>query len=198
MDKQAGREQLMRGQNEIQAKGGGAAAGITSRTSLKTTPVAGKPFAAAKASLKFERHFTRDAHARGNQPLDAAEVPYVKASSKIKDTDGKTVFEMKDVEVPAAWTQLAVDILVSKYFRKAGVPGTGHETSVRQVVRRIAHTLRVAGEQGGYFRGENAQVFEDELSHLLITQKGAFNSPVWFNLGLYAEYGIEGSGGNFA
>jgi ribonucleoside-diphosphate reductase alpha chain len=109
------------------------------------------------------------------------------------------VFSLEDAEVPENWSQLATDILISKYFRKAGVPGSGHETSVRQVVRRIAHTLRVEGERlGGYFADkEEADVFEAELVHLLVTQKGAFNSPVWFNLGLWHEYGIEGSGGAF-
>ena len=143
-------------------------------------------------SIAMNRRFTT----AGINPLD--EVRYVKANSKIKDTDGQTVFELKDVEVPADWSQLAIDILVSKYFRKAGVPGTGHEVSVRQVVKRLAHTLRDAGEASGYFNKEDADTFEAELSHILIHQKGAFNSPVWFNLGLFHEYGIEGSGGNFA
>ncbi|MFN7684489.1 MAG: vitamin B12-dependent ribonucleotide reductase [Oligoflexia bacterium] len=143
-------------------------------------------------TVAMKRHFTE----AGKNPLDA--VAYVKSSSKIKDTDGRTVFEMKDVEVPADWSQLAVDILVSKYFRKAGVPDTGHETSVRQVVGRVAHTLRVEGEKAGYFSDSDAQAFEDELSYLLIHQMGAFNSPVWFNCGLYHAYGIEGSGGNYA
>ncbi|MDR3607813.1 MAG: vitamin B12-dependent ribonucleotide reductase, partial [Oligoflexia bacterium] len=162
-------------------------------TTLKTRPVS-----AAKASTKanpvaIEPFFTRGI---AGDPLDA--VQYVKSSAKIKDTDGRTVFAMKDVEVPAAWSQLAVDILVSKYFRKAGVPGTGHETSVRQVVRRVAHTIRTQGEKMGYFSAADAEVFEKELSYLLVNQFGAFNSPVWFNLGLYHEYGISGSGGNFA
>ncbi len=159
----------------------------SSGVTLKTTPVGGR----AQKSLVIDRFFTK----AGTDVL--AEISYAKASSKIKDTDGKTVFEMKDVEVPADWSQLAVDILVSKYFRKAGVPGTGHEVSVKQVIRRIARTIRKFGELNGYFDATNAQTFEDELSFLLITQRGAFNSPVWFNLGLYAEYGIEGSGGNF-
>jgi len=79
-----------------------------------------------------------------------------------------------------------------------GAPTT-HETSARQVVYRIAHTIRKAGETlNGYFKTpEDAQVFEDELLHLMITQRGAFNSPVWFNCGLYHEYGISGSGGNW-
>ncbi len=119
----------------------------------------------------------------------------------ISNPDGSTVFAMENIEVPASWSQLATDIVVSKYFRKAGVPGTpGHETSVRQVVRRLAHTLRVSGEQqGGYFAtSEDAETFEAELSYMLVHQIGAFNSPVWFNCGLYHEYGIQGSGGSFA
>jgi ribonucleoside-diphosphate reductase alpha chain len=146
---------------------------------------------AQQDTLSISRRFTVD----GQNPMDAVE--YRKASSKIKDTDGRTVFEMKDVEVPAAWSQLAIDILVSKYFRKAGVPGTNHETSVRQVVRRVARTIRTEGEKAGYFSSADAQSFEDELSFLLIHQFGAFNSPVWFNCGLHHEYGIDGSGGNF-
>jgi ribonucleoside-diphosphate reductase alpha chain len=137
------------------------------------------------------RHFSR----AGIDPLD--KVNYVRTNSRITEPDGSLVFEMKDVEVPAAWSQLAVDILVSKYFRKAGVPGTGHEVSVRQVVSRIADTLAQAGEARGYFSAAQAAVFRDELAALLIDQYGAFNSPVWFNLGLYHKYGIAGSGGNF-
>ncbi|MBS1962018.1 MAG: vitamin B12-dependent ribonucleotide reductase [Bdellovibrionales bacterium] len=159
---------------------------------LKTRPVAETMGERVKkAPIRMDRFFTKS----GADVL--ASVEYAKATSKIKDTDGKTVFEMKDVEVPAAWSQLAVDILVSKYFRKAGVPGTGHEVSVKQVIRRVARTIRKYGEAQGYFDAVNAQTFEDELSFLLITQRGAFNSPVWFNLGLYHEYGIEGSGGNY-
>ena len=147
--------------------------------------------------VPISRYFTRE----GIGPLETLQ--YVHASSKIKDTDSRTVFEMKNVEVPETWTQLAVDILVSKYFRKAGVPQadhtTGHETSVKQVVHRISHTLRVAGEEMGYFQDQaSAQAFEDELAFMLVTQRGAFNSPVWFNLGLWHEYKISGSGGNFA
>jgi ribonucleoside-diphosphate reductase alpha chain len=146
----------------------------------------------SRGKVQFARIFTE----AGKNPLDS--IAYRKANSRIKDTDGQTVFELKDVEVPADWSQLAVDILVSKYFRKAGVAGKGHETSVRQVVRRLAHTLRVFGEGNGYFDKENAQIFEDELSYMLVHQMGAFNSPVWFNLGLWQEYKIAGSGGNFA
>ncbi len=143
--------------------------------------------------LSIERRFTHE----GKDPL--SEIRYAKRTSVINNPDGSAVFRMDHVEVPEEWSQLATDIIVSKYFRKAGVPETGHEISARQVVYRIAHSIRTAGEElGGYFAApEDAQVFEDELLHMLITQKCAFNSPVWFNCGLYHEYGIVGSGGNW-
>ena len=151
--------------------------------------------APTNAGLRVPRHFTR----AGVNPLD--EVTWDKRRTVIANPDGSVVFQMDAVEVPATWSQLATDIVVSKYFRKAGLPGTpGHETSVRQVVQRLAHTIRVSGEsQGGYFATpEDAEAFEAELSHMLVHQIGAFNSPVWFNCGLFHEYGIKGSGGSFA
>ena len=146
------------------------------------------------AGLRVPRRYTRPAV----DPLD--EVVWDRRKTVITNPDGSVVFQMDDVEVPARWSQLATDIVVSKYFRKAGLPGSpGHETSVRQVVHRLAHTIRVAGEDaGGYFASaDDAEAFEAELSHLLVHQIGAFNSPVWFNCGLFHEYGIGGSGGNF-
>ena len=145
-----------------------------------------------KVGISFVRYFT----SAGVNPLESVET--LRTDSRIKDTEGQTVFEMKDVEVPAAWSQLAVDILVSKYFRKAGVPNTGHEVSFKQVIRRITHTLAVEGEKRGYLNSSCAEIFEDELAYLLIHQMGAFNSPVWFNLGLYHQYQIEGFSGNYA
>ena len=146
--------------------------------------------------LHIERHFTRP----GEKALDA--VVYEKRSSVITGSDGSVVFEMKGVEVPETWSQLATDIAVSKYFRKAGIKGDKDkgERGVRDLVHRIAHTIRTSGEKlGGYFAdAEAAETFEQELAHLLVTQKAAFNSPVWFNCGIWHEYGIEGSGGNFA
>ncbi len=146
--------------------------------------------------LRFERHFTRPSI----QPFD--EIEWVKRSVAIKEPDGRVVFASDDVEVPASWSQLATDIVVHKYFRKRGVPlekdPSGRETSVRQVIYRVAHSFRTAGEQMGYFATpEDATIFEEELTYLLVHQKGAFNSPVWFNCGLFPEYGIEGSGGNW-
>jgi ribonucleoside-diphosphate reductase alpha chain len=83
------------------------------------------------AEMRLERYFTTV----GGHPLDA--IRYEQRSSVIANPDGTVVFEMTGIEVPADWSQLATDILVTKYLRKAGVPGTGRETSVRQVIERI-------------------------------------------------------------
>jgi len=147
------------------------------------------------AGIHVARRFT----SHGHHPFE--QVKWERRKTVIANPDGSPVFAMEGVEVPADWSQLATDIVVSKYFRKAGVPGTpGHETSVRQVVHRLAHTIRNAGEQqGGYFASlEDADAFEAELAYMLVHQIGAFNSPVWFNCGLYHEYGIGGSGGSYA
>ena len=142
--------------------------------------------------IEIERYFTN----AGENPLD--KVIYDQRTSVITNPDGSVVFKMDNVEVPEGWSQLATDIAVSKYFRKAGVPETGSETSVRQLIFRVAHAIRLAGEKlGGYFKTSgDAQTFEDELIHLLVNQNCAFNSPVWFNCGLDL-YNIKGSGGNW-
>ena len=130
-------------------------------------------------------------------------------SSRISNSDGSTVFEMHDAQVPASWSQLATDIVVSKYFRKAGVPqiGTdgrplkdaagkpvlGPERSVRQVAHRLAGCWRHWGEKFGYFTAKkDADAFYDELAHMLLNQMAAPNSPQWFNTGLNYAYGISG------
>ena len=148
--------------------------------------------------LSIERRVTREG-ATAQEVLD--EVEWTRRPAKISGADGEVVFKMDDAEVPSDWSQLATDVAVSKYFRKAGVPsGSGAEESVRQLVRRVAHTLRSSGEaQGGYFATPaDAETFEAELSYYLVHQVGAFNSPVWFNCGLWHEYEIKGSGGNWA
>ena len=146
--------------------------------------------------LSFKRYFS-DAK---QHPFD--EIVWERRKSIINNPDGSVVFKMDGAEIPKGWSQLATDIVVSKYFRKAGLgkDKTESETSVRQVVYRVAHTIRAGGEKfGGYFATKkDADTFEAELTWLLLNQYGAFNSPVWFNCGLYAEYGIEGSGGNWS
>ncbi|MFZ4572969.1 MAG: LAGLIDADG family homing endonuclease [Phycisphaerales bacterium] len=141
--------------------------------------------------MKITRKFT---HA-GKDPF--ASVEWGKRSSRITNPDGSVVFEMKDAEVPETWSQLATDIMVSKYFRKAGVPkadGTsGPETSARQVIHRLAGCWRHWGEKHGYFdTAEDAQAFYDELAYMMVHQMCAPNSPQWFNTGLNFAYGITG------
>jgi ribonucleoside-diphosphate reductase alpha chain len=175
--------------NDVQRTGD---KGAGSKRGRGSTP----PRARKGKGLNFDRYFSRD----GKHPFD--EVVWERRQSVITNPDGSVVFKMDGAEIPAGWSQLATDIVVSKYFRKAGLgpDKTQAETSVRQVVYRVAHTIRKAGEHfGGYFASKkDADVFEEELTWLLVNQYGAFNSPVWFNCGLYAEYGIEGSGGNWA
>ncbi len=156
-----------------------------------------KGSAAARArGVQVGRHFTRSSV----NPLE--EVVYERRSSVITNPDGSIVFKMEGAEVPASWSQLATDIVISKYFRKAGLFNDKNqgERSVKQVVHRIAHTIRTQGEKfGGYFATKaDADTFEAELSFLMVNQYGAFNSPVWFNCGLFHEYKITGSGGNWA
>jgi ribonucleoside-diphosphate reductase alpha chain len=147
--------------------------------------------------LRFSRYFSKE----GVHPFD--EIKWTRRKSVITTTDGSVVSGMDSVEVPEDWSQLATDIAVSKFFRKAGVaknPGEPDcETSARQLVTRIASSIRKSGEKlTGYFKTpKDAEIFQDELTTLLITQRGAFNSPVWFNCGLYEAYGIQGSGGNY-
>src|SRR3989338_4105608 len=153
--------------------------------------------------LSVQRMFTTP----GSDPLE--EITYERRTSRIKNTNGSVVFEMEDAEIPADWSQVATDIVVSKYFRKAGVPQydekgnvmmdakgevvTGPERSVKQVVRRLAGCWRYWGETHGYFATtQDAQAFEDELSYMLVRQMAAPNSPQWFNTGLHYAYNITG------
>ena len=116
---------------------------------------------------------------------------------------------MNDAEIPASWSQLATDIVVSKYFRKAGVPQVdaagknkvdasgktilGPERSVKQVVHRLAGCWKHWGEKFGYFAtAQDAQAFYNEISWMLLNQVAAPNSPQWFNTGLQWAYGING------
>ena len=141
--------------------------------------------------MKIERRFTQ----AGKDVFSA--VQWDKRTSRITNPDGSVVFEMKDAEIPSSWSQLATDIMVSKYFRKAGVPqadGTsGPEKSARQVIHRLAGCWRYWGESHGYFdTAEDAQAFYDELCHMMLHQQCAPNSPQWFNTGLNWAYGITG------
>ena len=114
-------------------------------------------------------------------------------SAAIKDESGKSLFEQTDCEIPSTWTQLATNVVVSKYFY--GENGTKErESSVRQVIHRVTRTIADWGLADGYFgTAEDAETFYRDLTWLCLHQHGAFNSPVWFNVGLHAVYGVKGS-----
>ncbi len=136
-------------------------------------------------------------------------IDWSRRDSRITNPDGSIVFQMTDAEIPSGWSQVAADIMVSKYFRKAGVPQfddagnqvfdeagqpvLGPERSAKQVFNRLAGTWRHWGEKEGYFAStEDAAAFEDELRYMLANQMAAPNSPQWFNTGLNWAYGLTG------
>ncbi|HTQ60774.1 MAG TPA: vitamin B12-dependent ribonucleotide reductase [Candidatus Solibacter sp.] len=136
------------------------------------------PEAGARKGLPFERYFTDGKMA----PFDAVE--WEKRTALIGNEKGVTIFRQEDVEVPKSWSQTATNIVTSKYFH--GKPGTKErEGSVRQLISRVVNTIVRWGQEGGYFSSEASRdAFKDELTHLLVEQKMAFNSPVWFNVGV--------------
>ncbi len=152
-----------------------------------------------KSGLHFERVFSDAAVA----PFD--QVEWEQRTAEITDDSGKVIFKQEDIEVPKNWSALATKIAVSKYFYGDIANGTdpyrgGRETSVRQLIHRVTRTIADWGLADGYFAdAEAAEVFYDELTWLCLNQYGAFNSPVWFNVGLYHQYGVgKGAGaGNY-
>ncbi|HEY6943972.1 MAG TPA: vitamin B12-dependent ribonucleotide reductase [Candidatus Acidoferrum sp.] len=137
-----------------------------------------KTVARTGKGLAFPRYFTDGK----KSPFDAVE--WEKRVALIGNEKGVTIFRQEDVEVPKTWSQTATNIVASKYFHsKMGTPE--RESSVRQLISRVANTIVRWGEQGGYFAdAASRDVFRDELTHLLVEQKMAFNSPVWFNVGV--------------
>ena len=127
--------------------------------------------------LTFKRYFTK----AGVSPYD--ELEWELRLAQITDSQGGIIFEQKDVEVPKDWSMTATNIVASKYLH-GPMETPERETGVRQLVTRVAETIRDWGIKGGYFRSDDdAAIFHDELAHLLLQQKAAFNSPVWFNVG---------------
>jgi ribonucleoside-diphosphate reductase alpha chain len=138
---------------------------------------------AAKKSLRVDRVFS---DAKVN-PFD--QIEWDKRTAEITDDGGKVIFKQENVEVPKSWSVLATKVVVSKYFY--GEQNTGErETSVRQLIHRITRTISDWGIKDGYFSKADGEVFYEELTWLCLNQYGAFNSPVWFNVGLYHEYGV--------
>jgi ribonucleoside-diphosphate reductase alpha chain len=143
---------------------------LQTSTAVQQTPY-------TQQGLNFTRRFSTD----GVSPYD--EIQWEKRTASITDTKGNSIFEQKDVEVPVDWSMTATNIVASKYLH--GQMGTPErEAGVRQLVGRVVETIRDWGIKGGYFAtAVDAQIFHDELAHMLLTQKVAFNSPVWFNVG---------------
>ncbi|MGE5150286.1 MAG: adenosylcobalamin-dependent ribonucleoside-diphosphate reductase, partial [Rhodospirillaceae bacterium] len=166
--------------------------------------------------MRLERRFTR----AGGSPFEG--MAFRAGDSEIRNPDGTIVFQQRGIEVPAAWSQVATDVLAQKYFRRAGVArclkkvaesdvpewlwrsvpdetatdqAFGGETSAHQVFHRMAGTWTYWGWKGGYFDSEaDARTFYDEHCFMLAAQMGAPNSPQWFNTGLHWAYGIDGPG----
>ncbi|MEW5978355.1 MAG: vitamin B12-dependent ribonucleotide reductase [Acidobacteriota bacterium] len=131
--------------------------------------------------LHFDRFFTKPAI----HPFD--QIKWDRRKAVITNEKGEVIFEQPDVEVPATWSMMATNVVVSKYFRRSR-DGKGRETSVRQLIGRVVDTVSRWGREGGYFASpEEADTFEAELCHLLVEQKASFNSPVWFNCGIEAK-----------
>jgi ribonucleoside-diphosphate reductase alpha chain len=137
--------------------------------------------ATARAGMPVRRYFTKP----GDDGF--TNVDWELRTAAITGENGKSVFEQRDVEVPKSWTQTATNVVVQKYFR--GTVGTPQrERSVRQLISRVADTITAWGRKDGFFLDEeSSRVFNAELKHLLVEQKMAFNSPVWFNVGSEAE-----------
>jgi ribonucleoside-diphosphate reductase alpha chain len=162
--------------------------------------------------MQIQRRYTVE----GKDPFGT--FTFAPRTSRIANPDGSVVFEMKDVLAPQHWSQVAVDVLAQKYFRKAGMPRAaepvpeegvpewlrrrrpapgdprdGQETDARQVFGRLAGCWTYWGWKGGYFSSAaDARAFHDEVCHMLAAQMAAANSPQWFNTGLYWAYGIDG------
>jgi len=156
---------------------------IIDKTSIGATSanVASNPTASntnkAAVGLTFKRFFTKS----GVSPYD--ELEWELRTAQITDAQGGVIFEQQNVEVPTDWSMTATNIVASKYLH-GPLDRPERETGVRQLVSRVAETIRDWGVKGGYFKtADDAAVFHDELAHLLLQQKAAFNSPVWFNVG---------------
>ncbi|PYL37697.1 MAG: vitamin B12-dependent ribonucleotide reductase [Verrucomicrobia bacterium] len=144
-------------------------------------------------------HFERVFSDAAISPFD--QIEWERRTAEITDDSGRVIFKQDNIEVPKSWSALATKIAVSKYFYGDIGNGTdphksGRETSVRQLVHRVTRTIADWGMADGYFGDtEAAEIFYDELTWLCVNQHGAFNSPVWFNVGLYHQYGIGKNAG---
>src|SRR5579862_1421252 len=159
----------------------GAEAEMAETRIALNTPMQTEKIARRASGLEFQRRFTDGKVS----PFDKVE--WERRTALIGNDKGQVIFRQENVEVPKSWSQTATNIVTSKYFH--GKPNTPErESSVRQLISRVANTIVRWGEEGGYFAtAESKDAFHDELTHLLVEQKMAFNSPVWFNVGVQAK-----------
>jgi ribonucleoside-diphosphate reductase alpha chain len=169
-----------------QHKGRGRKNGLANKQGSRRTE------SAKSTHLPLKRVFSN----AKTKPFD--QIEWERRTAEITDDGGKVIFKQENVEVPKFWSLLATKVVVSKYFY--GEQGTAErETSVRQLIHRICRTIADWGIKDGYFSKADGEIFYDELTWLCVNQYGAFNSPVWFNVGLYHEYqvGSTSSKGNW-
>ena len=143
----------------------------------ESLPLEAKPNTAL-GGLKFSRLLTR----KGIHPYE--EIDWEVRSATITNDKGEAIFEANDVNVPKFWSQLATNVVVSKYFRSQSRTGN-RENSVKQIIDRVVNAICTWGRADGYFASEyDAETYEAELTHILVNQMASFNSPVWFNVGV--------------
>lgn len=143
--------------------------------------------------MVIQRVFTKD------KTHPYKEVNWVKSNVHLKKMDtGETIYKQDDVEVPDSWDALSTEILASKYFRRVIPKSPVGEVSLKQVVDRIVDSLTTYGQKvSKHFTRDTAKIYSEELKFLLINQFAAFNSPVWFNVGIFEKYGVESRGNHW-
>jgi ribonucleoside-diphosphate reductase alpha chain len=174
-------------------------AGVMAATDKReTTRDGGRDRGRGRRGMAVPRVFSTE----GLSPFD--QVDWELRTAEIKDERGRAIFQQIDCEVPRNWSQLATNVVASKYFYGDVASGNGspsqgkREYSVRQLVDRVTRTISDWGKADGYFAtAEDADRFHDELTSLCVNQYGSFNSPVWFNVGLFHHYGISGPANNW-
>ncbi len=161
---------------------------VAERPSIHGTSLESRASHDSRAGLRIETLFCPP---DADSPFDTVE--WELRSAAIKDENGEVLFEQTDCEIPATWSQLATNVVVSKYFY--GENGTRErERSVRQLIHRVTRTIADWGQQDGYFASQaDAERFYRDLTWLCLHQHGSFNSPVWFNVGLHHQYGVAGA-----
>ncbi|MHC4567814.1 MAG: vitamin B12-dependent ribonucleotide reductase, partial [Planctomycetota bacterium] len=160
---------------------------FTAEQTQSETPVK----ASDTMGLEIEQFFSTP----GVHPFD--QLKWEKRSAKIAGDDGQAIFEQDDIEVPTSWSQLATKVVASKYFY-GDIESGRRENSAKQLVHRVCKAIAQRGRKDGYFTSnEDAENFYHDLTWLCVNQYGAFNSPVWFNVGLLDVYNVAGSKHNF-